>query len=262
MDGDRDKFEDFDTLDEETAEALSEAEPALDLEGTAPEEEATEDLEPIMDEAPEMVFSKEAQEAKEQEVLVKYCLFCREIIPAEAIACKHCGHVVHIFEGAVFKQLYWFLWGGVLALVGSFLPFFNGDTSPLVPATHTFAGALYLIFALILLVAMAMSIYSKRLIMSPVFLMFIPAAHTWVAVIQQVGRIENPDFSWYNLFYKIDAINLLADRVGSGFLMIWIGSTLVALTFIFSIVSALSGGGKNTSEGRARAPSKGKGRRR
>ncbi|MBU0754831.1 MAG: hypothetical protein KJ645_06795, partial [Planctomycetes bacterium] len=140
-------------------------------------------------------------------------------------------------------------------------PFYNGNASALVPATHTFAGALYLIFAAIVIVAMAMSVYSKRLIMSPVFLMMIPAAHTWIAAIQQIGRIENPDFSWYDMFYKINAVNLLAERVGSGFLMVWIGSTIVVLTFILSIVSALSGGGKDKTE-RKRTPSKGKGRRR
>lgn len=262
MDSDRDKFEEFDNLEEEAkSEGLDEAEAGVESE--AGEVEALEELEPLMDEAPEMVFSKEAQDAKEQEeVLVKYCLFCREIIPAEAIACRQCGHVVHIFEGAVFKQLYWFLWGGIMTLIGCFLPFYNGDLSPLVPATHTFAGALYLIFAIILLVAMGMSIYSKRLIMSPVFLMFIPAVHTWIAVIKQVGRIEDPDFSWYELFYKIDSINMLTDRVGSGFMIILIGSSIVALTFVFSIVSAMSGGGKDKSEGRAKSGNKGKGHRR
>ncbi|MHC4943643.1 MAG: hypothetical protein ACYTG7_11560 [Planctomycetota bacterium] len=269
MDSDPEKIEEFDNLDEDVGSgALEEAtdDTAIGTESSGVEEvEEIEELELMMDEAPEMVFSKEAQEAKDQEVLVKYCLFCREIIPAEAIACKHCGHVVHIFEGAVFKQLYWFFWGALITLLGTFLPFYNGDLNVLAPsATQTFPGAIYMIFSIILLVAMGMSIYSKRLIMSPVFLLFIPAVHTWIGVIKAVGRIEDPDFAWYTVFYKIDSIALLNNQVGSGYLIVLIGSTMVALTFILSIVTALSGGGKEKPQGasRSKEKSKGKGRRR
>jgi len=67
-----------------------------------------------------------------------------------------------------------------------------------------------------------------------------------------VGRIEDPDFAWYSLFYKIESINVLSRQVGSGFLLILIGSTIVVLTFILSIVSALAGGGKDKKEGGAK----------
>ncbi|MFH1999100.1 MAG: hypothetical protein ABIK28_05425 [Planctomycetota bacterium] len=262
MAADSEKFKDFDNLDNKDGDELEDITDNGFSEGEQASSGEIEAFESIIDEAPEMQFSKEAQEAKAQEeVHVKYCIFCREIIPVEAIACKHCGHVLHIFEGAVFKQLYWFFWGGVIAFVGAFLPFFNGDASSLVPATHTFTGAIHLILSILFITAMGMSIYSKRMIMSSVFLMFIPAAHTWLAVVQQVGKIEAPDFHWYQLFYQLDALNLLTGSIGSGMLLIWIGSTIVVLTFILSIVGALSGGG-NKDKKAQRGNAKAKGRKR
>lgn len=250
MAADSEKFEDFDNLESvDGDEGLQEV---SDVSGGE-----VEDFD-MIDEAPEMQFSRENQEAKAQEeVHVKYCLFCREIIPAEALACKHCGHVVHIFEGAVFKQLWWFFWGGVIAFIGAFLPYYNGDASNLVPASHTFTGAAHMILTLLFLVAMTMSIWSKRMIMSAVFLMFIPAAHLWWVVVEQVARIEDPNFSWYQLFYQVDALNLLTNSIGSGMLLIWLGSTIVVLTFILSIFGAVSGGGDKDKKAK-RGGAKGK----
>jgi hypothetical protein len=252
------KIEEFGNLDDDTG-------PEDPLEDTAPAEveaveevEEIEGLEPMVDEAPEMMFSKQEQEIREEEVRVKYCLFCREIIPAEAIACKSCGHVVHIFEGNVFKQLYWFFWGGVIAFVGTLLPYYSGELT-LVTACTTFTGALFLIFSLLLLAAMAFSIYAKRLIMSPVFLMFIPAIVTWWTLVKRVGGAPE-SYSWYDFFYDIDAINWLSNDAGSGLLLIMLGSTIVVLTFIVSIITAVAGGGKEKSA--ERSPAKGRGRRR
>lgn len=265
MDSDPEKIEDFDSLEDdldledEMNANLGDDHPETTVEK---KEEEEEEEEAMVDEAPEMMFSKEAQEAKEQEVLVKYCLFCREIIPAEAIACKHCGHVLHLFEGKVFKQLYWFFWGGLVTFLGCFLPYYSGEATPLVTACHTFSGSVYLIFTLLLLAAMLMSIYSKRLIMSPVFLMFIPAVLSWLTVIKVIGTIEDPDFVWYNCFYQIKALNMLTENIGSGLLLIWLGSTLVALTFIVSLVTAVSGGGKEKEAAKPRGKDKGRARRR
>jgi hypothetical protein len=178
---------------------------------------------------------------QEEEIRVKYCLFCREVIPAEALACKHCGHIVHIFEGAVFKQLYWFFWGGLITFVGCFLPFYTGEVS-LVTACTTLSGALYLVFSILVLYAMAMSIYSKRLIISPVFLMFPPAIHTWWTVVERVAAA--PNYSWYDFLYNFQAMGWLGQDVGSGLLLIMIGSSIISITFMVSLFSAVFGGGK------------------
>jgi hypothetical protein len=260
MDSDPEKIEEFDSLEDDLdlEDEINADIGEEQAETVEKKKEEVEPDEPMVDEAPEMMFSKEAQEAKEQEVLVKYCLFCREIIPAEAIACKHCGHVLHIFEGKVFKQLYWFFWGGLITFIGCFLPYYSGEATPLVTACHTFSGSLYLIFTILLLAAMVISIYSKRLIMSPVFLMFIPAVLTWMTVVKVIGGIEEADFAWYNCFYQIKALNLLTENIGSGLLLIWLGSTLVALTFIVSLVTAVAGGGKEKESPKAKPKARGR----
>lgn len=263
------KVEDFDNLDgddklgKELEGSGATGAEADGIDGTVPlvegaeDAEELDDLEPV-DEAPEMMFSKEAQDQQEQEVLVKYCIFCREIIPAEAIACKSCGHVVHIFEGKVFKQLYFFFWGGIIAFLGSFLPFFAGVGEPLVTTCTTFAGSMYMVFAILCFVGMGMSIYSKRLVMGPVFLMFIPAIHSWWIVVERVAAAEGMD--WYSFLYDIKAINHLAGDVGTGLMLTFIGSTLVVVTFIVSLFSAVAGGGKDSAAPKSSA--RGRGRRR
>lgn len=271
MDSKPENIEEFDNLEDEgsSKEAMEDIEVADSVvsveEGDQVDQAAgeAEDLE-VMGEgvgsAPEMMFSKEQQAEDEEEVLVKYCLFCREIIPAEAIACKHCGHVVYIFEGKVFKQLYWFLWGGIISFVGCFLPFWSGVADATVTACTTFAGALYLVFTLLLLAAMGLSIYGKRLIISPVFLMFIPAVHSWWIIVDRVSLLPE-DKNWYQCLYDVKTMSELASLTGSGLILIMLGSSLVALTFIVSLATAVAGGGKEKGAQRQTVRA-GKGRRR
>jgi hypothetical protein len=269
-----DKIEDFENLDDGNLDEGMKENPdgesgiesvrreELELEETPALEDAVEDgndLEPLVDEAPDMMFSKEARETHEEEVMVKYCLFCREVIPAEAIACKHCGHVVHIFEGKVFKQLYWFFWGGLITFVGCFLPYYSGDMA-LVTACTTLSGALYLIFSLLVLAGMGMSIYAKRLIISPIFLMFPPAIHTWWTVVERVAAA--PNYKWFEFLYNFEAIGWLGKDAGAGLLLIMFGSTIAVLTFISSLFSAVFGGGKDKEEKTAKRENRGRGRRR
>ncbi len=202
------------------------------------------------------------EEDTARQVMVKYCLFCRETILADAVACKHCGHVVHVFEGNVFKQLYCLLWGGIIVFVGSLLPFFQGEGLPLVPAYQTLLGSLYLVFSLLLVAAMAFSIYSKRMIFSPVFLMFIPAISTWWTTITAIGGLtflddegEMRGFAFGDVF-KGDTYKALVEQIGSGSFLILIGSTIVVVTFIVSLFTALTGGGKAEEKGKARGKSK------
>ena len=90
---------------------------ATGAEGTAAEKNALEldDASQEGEEPPaEVKLSREEIAAEEAAgVMVKYCLFCKETILADSLACKYCGHVVHVFEGAVFRQLWWFFWAGV-----------------------------------------------------------------------------------------------------------------------------------------------------
>ena len=267
----------------------------------------------------ELLFSKDKQQQEEtQGIMVKYCIFCRETILADAICCKHCGHVVHIFEGAVFKQLYWFFWAAVITFIGCMLPFMSfdpgawqdswelacsktgvefNDGNPVVDpsdqklitemiieiegleavaksapaeATHSFVGSMYMIFSLLLIAAMLFSIYVKRLVMSPVFLMIIPAVHSWWIVVKTVPTwmatvpwstkesVEylrpGPEVDWFAV-YTLKWWERLSDDLGSGMILILLGSTIVTLTFIFSLFSAVAGGkggSKQPARGRRR----------
>lgn len=273
------------------------------------------------EEAPaELQFSKEKREEEEtQGIMVKYCIFCRETILADAICCKHCGHVVHIFEGAVFKQLYWFFWAAVITFIGCMLPFMpfdpgawqdawelacskvgvemTGGEANVDPAdqklitemiieiggleeaaskapaaaTHTFVGTMYMIFSLLLMAAMLFSIYAKRLVMSPVFLMIIPAVHSWWMVVKTVptwiatvpwSTKENveylrpgPNVEWFE-FYTVKWWERLTDDVGAGMIMILLGSTIVTLTFVISLFSAVAGGKSSAKPARGRKRSR------
>ena len=245
----------------------------------------------VVDEAPaEVKMSNEDKAGATEGVMVKYCIFCKETILADASVCKYCGHTVHIFEGGVFKQLWWFFWAGVISFLGSLLPFSAGEGQALVPAYHTFAGAFYLLFSVFMIFAMSFSIYAKRLKMGPVFLMFIPAIHCWWmvvgaagavttnkvwAVVADSGRVivdraslsaealaaalaqEGAVVSWPEFFFKYKALNALTAEIGSGTILLLVGSTIVALTFVLSLFSAVSGGGK--AKGAAK-PKRGRGR--
>ena len=138
---------------------------------------------------------------------------------------------------------------------------------------------------------MGFNIYSRRLIMGPVFLMLIPAIHCWWIVVGAVGGIINDmcwikmadvgtiiasraelseqalaraeDISAFQFLFKIKALKELTNHVGSGVMLILVGSTISSLTFIFSLFSAVTGGGKSKAakaSKSAKASGKGKGR--
>lgn len=263
-------------LSEETAAADDAARDAEEMDAMAA---AGDDDVPA-----EVKMSNEDRLGTTEGVMVKYCIFCKETILADASVCKYCGHTVHVFEGGVFKQLWWFFWAGVIAFLGSLLPFSAGEGEALVPAYHTFAGSFYLLFSVFMIFAMSFSIYAKRLKMGPVFLMFIPAIHCWWMVIAAVGSVvtdkcwapvaesgriivdraslskaalasalaDEGAIEWYEFFFKVKALNALTAEIGSGTILLLIGSTIVALTFILSLFSAISGGGKSKNAPKAK----------
>ena len=51
--------------------------------------------------------------------------------------------------------------------------------------------------------------------------------------------------TWYEFFLKYKALNALTADIGSGTILLLVGSTIVTLTFILSLFSAISGGGKS-----------------
>ena len=253
---------------------------------TARDAEEMDAIDEAVDEAPaEVKMSNEDKMGVTEGVMVKYCIFCKETILADASVCKYCGHTVHVFEGGVFKQLWWFFWAGIICFLGSLLPFSAGEGQALVPAYHTFAGAFYLLFSVFMIFAMSFSIYAKRLKMGPVFLMFIPAIHCWWMVVGAVGNVvtnkvwatvadmgrviidraslsaealaavlaeEDAMVAWHEFFYKYKALNALTAEIGSGTILLLVGSTIVALTFVLSLFSAISGGGKSKTAPKAK----------
>ncbi len=253
---------------------------------TARDAEEMDAIDEAVDEAPaEVKMSNEDKMGVTEGVMVKYCIFCKETILADASVCKYCGHTVHVFEGGVFKQLWWFFWAGIICFLGSLLPFSAGEGQALVPAYHTFAGAFYLLFSVFMIFAMSFSIYAKRLKMGPVFLMFIPAIHCWWMVVGAVGNVvtnkvwatvadlgrviidraslsaealaavlaeEDAMVAWHEFFYKYKALNALTAEIGSGTILLLVGSTIVALTFVLSLFSAISGGGKSKNAPKAK----------
>jgi len=89
-------------------------------------------------------------------------------------------------------------------------------------------------------------------------LMFIPAVHTWWTVSEQVAAGEI--YEWYEFLFKLDALNWLSGSVGSGMLLIMLGSSLIVLTFIVSLFTAIISGGQD--EKSVKAGARGRGRRR
>jgi|GEM_PF-2414116 len=221
---------------ETEAEAEAEAESADEVDGGMPSE---------------VKMSLEDESDPTHGVLVKHCLFCKETILADAVACKHCGHVVHCFEGRVFKQIWWFFWSGVFVFVGSLLPFCLGEGYQTVSACETLPGAFYLFFSILLIFAMSFNIYSKRMIMGPVFLMFIPAIHTWVILVSAAGRMLAVGERGAAELIKVKVLNELNDYTGSGLWLILLGSTIASLVFFMSLFSAVTGGSGKKQAGKA-----------
>lgn len=189
-----------------------------------------------------------------------------------------------------FPQLYRFMWGGVIVLLGSLLPFgsavvtsmYGKDAKPPVAVTNeqnrkdqlkdlansleaelpaetdvkaepevlvrpavngyeTFTGALFLLFGLMLIGQMRTAIAQRKVALGAVLLMFLPAGWAWFKLITITNGLEW--FEWGSL-YRVSAFEQLTLEVGSGFLLVLIGSTYVVLGFFRALAGAATGGKK------------------
>jgi len=212
-----------------------------------------------------------------------------------------------------YPQLYKFMWGGIIVVLGSLLPFGStvvstmyGDLEEIVEAAEpgksraeilkemadklgtgevadevaeqlsasneepklvlparggyeTFTGALFLLFGLMLVGQMRTSISERRVKLGAVLLMLFPCGWTWYKFIVATGEISG--FSWGSL-YKLTAWERLATDVGSGFLLVLIGSTYVVLQFVKALAGAAGGGKPAPTPAGAGAGRGGRGNRR
>ena len=151
-------------------------------------------------------------------------------------------------HGGVFKQLFMFFYSALACFIGALLPFGHLDGAPGYTAV---SGALALFFSLLLMLSMLMSMYTRRLSLGFVLLMFIPAVWAnWKLVVKMKeleGFMADPEategLKWFEFFFKLEYHEVLWGQMGSGMLFVWAGSTLVALGFLFSVFGALLGGG-------------------
>ncbi len=169
-----------------------------------------------------------------------------------------------------YPQLWKFLWGGVFVAVGAMLPFGPRvldrmlrsaeaieravDAVPAArPGTQTLAGTVFLVFALLLIGQMWAAIRERRVALGAVFLMIVPCAWSWIAFVSAARAIAWPaasDFVAWNTFERVAA------EFGTGFLLTWLGSTLVEITFIFSLVKVFTSPSPAPASARASAARK------
>ncbi|MFH0946458.1 MAG: hypothetical protein V2A76_14780, partial [Planctomycetota bacterium] len=123
---------------------------------------------------------------------------------------------------------------------------------PAVNGYETFTGALFLLFGLMLIGQMRTAIAERKVALGAVLLMFLPAGWAWFKLITITNGLEW--FSWGDL-YRVSAFERLTLEVGSGFLLVLIGSTYVVIGFFRALAGAAAGGKKSappTVRGRSR----------
>ena len=189
-----------------------------------------------------------------------------------------------------FPQLHRFMWGGVIVLVGTLLPFGSavvtsmyevpekqmastdsgqdrkamlddlaanlsrevpidaqalaepaGFSMPAVRGYETFTGAVFLILALMLIGQMRTAIQERKVALGAVLLMFLPAGWAWFKFITLTGKME-----WFSFgdLYRVSAFEQLTLEVGSGFMLVLLGSTYVVFGFFRALFGAATGGKK------------------
>jgi len=165
------------------------------------------------------------------------------------------------FAGRAFPELYRFFGAGVLVAVGTLLPWGPSTTwladvgseaaatwaGPVAGAT-TPIGGLTLLIALWLVWSACYGIYSGRQKIAPVFLMLLPAWATWSRV-SEAWSLMPADWGAQLRLYE------LFKGTGSGVMLAWIGSTLVAVQLVLTIAKLFRKDPKAAADGgRVRKP--------
>ena len=173
-----------------------------------------------------------------------------------------------------FPQFTWFLTGGVITALGCLLPFGPAVTGALVPESirdqavidiqdgargdpaggsfvdpqrspalehgyESFAGAIILLIAIWLVAAMRASRRDNRIRLGAVIAMLLPCAWSWKTLIEVHSAI--PGFE-IGAAYRLGMLEHFARHVGSGFLLVALGSTYVALGFLRALAGAALAG--------------------
>jgi hypothetical protein len=105
------------------------------------------------------------------------------------------------------------------------------------PGYHTFLGALFLVFSLLCMGQMWAAIRDRKVALGAVLLMLIPTGWAWTKLFQArvTGGIE--DFSWGGLVF-VGKLEEFAQHVGSGFLLVLLGGTFLAISFLMAVFGA------------------------
>ncbi len=129
-------------------------------------------VEPLEAEEEPLAQEKPSPSAQaEEEVPWKYCFFCGHRIPAPAKACERCGHALGPFEPNTPKEYFRFFFCGLLIVLGGFMPV--GPDGSLM-TLQTMTGGLFFIMGLGIMWNMWKAVYSGRLKMFWVWMLFIP----------------------------------------------------------------------------------------
>lgn len=107
---------------------------------------------------------------------------------------------------------------------------------------QTLTGAFFLLLGLLLILQMRTAIAERRVALGAVLLMLLPAGWSWYKFFDVATKVDG--FSWGGL-YKLAAWERLALEVGTGYLLILVGSTYVAYQFVKALLGAASGGKKD-----------------
>ncbi len=163
------------------------------------------------------------------------------------------------FAGNALKELYRFFACGVLVVVGCLLPWKAGvgELEGTVPGFSLPMGAVSLALALWLVWAACTGIYSRKQKILPVFLMLLPAEIAWARLLEEWGSADA------SLGF-MDQLNETFFSMGSGVFLTLVGSTVVSLQLLLTIIRIVGkkddkggrGGKGGASKGKAKKKEK------
>ncbi|MFG0319637.1 MAG: hypothetical protein ACF8XB_20360 [Planctomycetota bacterium JB042] len=130
---------------------------------------------------------------------------------------------------------------------------------PACPGYETFTGALFLLLGVLLFMQMRTAIAERRVALGAVLLMLLPAGWSWFKFFTVATKVDG--FSWDFGLVKLAAWERLAADVGSGYMLVLIGSTYVAYQFLKALFGAAAGGKKDAAPAGAPAAAGGRGGR-